>query len=80
MVSMTTYENYKEEVCLLEIGDRPNVSRKTIAVHAWVANGPYQPDARARGPAASCDGLGQRPSLARRVSINQHRGRVVRNS
>ena len=27
---------------------------QSIAVHAWVAHGPCQPDARARGPAASC--------------------------
>jgi hypothetical protein len=29
----------------------------------------YQPDARARGPAASCVSHGQHPSLARRVSV-----------
>ncbi len=35
---------------------------------------PYRPDAQASGPAGSRSGLGQRPSLARRVSVSRLRG------
>jgi hypothetical protein len=33
MVSMTTYESYKEDVCLLDVGDHPNLSRKTCIAY-----------------------------------------------
>ena len=33
MVSMTTYESYKEDVCLLDVGDHPNVSHKTCIAY-----------------------------------------------
>jgi hypothetical protein len=56
---------------------RPFTRRTRVAFWRAAGNklpGPrswsYQPDARARGPAASRAGLGQRPSLARRVSVS----------
>ena len=33
MVGMTTYENYKEDVCLLDVGDHPNISHKTCIAY-----------------------------------------------
>jgi hypothetical protein len=33
MVSMTTYENYKEAVCLLDVGDHPSISHKTCIAY-----------------------------------------------
>jgi hypothetical protein len=33
LVSMTTYEGYKEAVCLLDVGDHPRVSHKTCIAY-----------------------------------------------
>ena len=33
LVSMTTYEDYKEDVCLLDVGDHPRVSHKTCIAY-----------------------------------------------
>ena len=33
MVSITTYENYKEDVCLLEAGDHPRISHKSCVFY-----------------------------------------------
>jgi len=33
LVSMTTYEDYKEDVCLLDVGDHPRLSRKTCIAY-----------------------------------------------
>ena len=33
MVSMTTYETYKEDVCLLDDGDHPNISYKSCIAY-----------------------------------------------
>ncbi len=33
LVSMTTYEDYKEAVCLLDVGDHPRVSHKTCIAY-----------------------------------------------
>ena len=33
MLSMTTYEVYKEDVCLLDVGDHPNISHKTCIAY-----------------------------------------------
>jgi len=34
LVNMTTYEDYKEDVCLLDVGDHPRIIRKScIAYH-----------------------------------------------
>jgi hypothetical protein len=33
MVSRTTYEDYKEKVCLLDVGDHPNISHKTCIAY-----------------------------------------------
>lgn len=33
MVSMTTYEPYKEDVCLIDTGDHPQVSHKTCVAY-----------------------------------------------
>src|SRR4051794_21856112 len=33
MVSMTTYEKYKENVCLLDVGDHPRISHKTCIAY-----------------------------------------------
>jgi hypothetical protein len=34
IVSMTTYEGYKEDVCLLDVGDHPNISHKTCIAYS----------------------------------------------
>jgi hypothetical protein len=33
MVSVTTYENYKEDVCLLEAGDHPRITHKSCVFY-----------------------------------------------
>ncbi len=33
LVSMTTYEDYKEDMCLLDVGDHPNISHKTCIAY-----------------------------------------------
>ncbi len=33
MVSMTTYEDYKEDVCLLDVGDHPSIRHKTCIAY-----------------------------------------------
>jgi hypothetical protein len=33
MVSLTTFESYKEGVCLLDVGDHPNISHKTCIAY-----------------------------------------------
>jgi hypothetical protein len=33
MISMTTYENYKEDACLLGVGDHPAISRTTCIAY-----------------------------------------------
>ncbi len=33
MVSLTTYEPYKEDVCLLDVGDHPRISHKTCVAY-----------------------------------------------
>ncbi|MFI5460885.1 MAG: hypothetical protein ACHRXM_36200 [Isosphaerales bacterium] len=33
IVSMTTYENYKEDACLLDVGDHPRISHKTCIAY-----------------------------------------------
>ena len=33
IVSMTTYESYKEDACLLDVGDHPKVSHKTCVAY-----------------------------------------------
>src|SRR5262249_20181717 len=33
MVSLTTYEDYKEDVCLLDAGDHPRISHKTCIAY-----------------------------------------------
>jgi hypothetical protein len=33
MVSMTTHEDYKEDVCLLDAGDHPKISHKTCIAY-----------------------------------------------
>jgi len=30
---MTTYESYKENVCVLDVGDHPNISHKTCIAY-----------------------------------------------
>jgi hypothetical protein len=33
MVSMTTYEAYKEDVCLLDVGDHPRITHRTCIAY-----------------------------------------------
>src|SRR5262249_11937579 len=33
MVSLTTYEPYKEDVCLIDVGDHPRISHKTCVAY-----------------------------------------------
>ena len=33
MVSLTTYEPYKEDVCLIDVGDHPRVGHKTCVAY-----------------------------------------------
>ncbi len=30
---MTTYEDYKEDACLLDVGDHPNISHKSCVAY-----------------------------------------------
>jgi len=33
LVSMTTYESYKEDVCILDVGDHPRITHKTCIAY-----------------------------------------------